>query len=247
MPGSRKTLMFEGSMSPSQSGSHSSTAPVTELAHVLMELLRREAEVDRRELEDGEEQDTRAELWRQTNLQAIDGIEQAIASLAATELSEAAVQILIAGGYANEVAEELEDPRLREPVTRLARLLRSALPVIVKAAGVDLEAYAVRRYAQSGQDWPFPPTEPDETSGNRSASAEPQCTAGEDEAQASGNRPAPLGLSEPELENPPIDREGAGEGAPGPRRDLQNEIVLPILDMLFAEAGCSTRRRVNQA
>jgi hypothetical protein len=96
----------------------SSAPPVAELGRVLQELLRRESEIDRREVEGGENQDAKAELWRQTNLEAIDGIELAIASLAATELAEAALQILIAAGYANQVADELEESRLREPVMR---------------------------------------------------------------------------------------------------------------------------------
>lgn len=231
-------------MGASESESQSSIAPVTELAHVLRELLRREAEVDRRELEGDDKQDTRTELWRQTNLQAIDGVELAIASLAATELPEAAVQILIAGGYANEVVEELEDPGLRESVTRLARLLKSALPVVAKAAGVDLETYSAGRYAQGEQDWPFPPTEPDERWGDH-ASADPQHIQDKEESQTSRDRPAPPSLMEPQLQ-PDIDREGAEQETDEPRGRAQNEIVAPILDMLFAEAGCSTRRRVQQ-
>ena len=81
---------------------------------MLRELLRREAEIDRSEVAGRKLQNTNAELWRETNLQAIEGFELAIASLPATELVEAAVRLLIAGGYADQVAEDLDDPRLRE-------------------------------------------------------------------------------------------------------------------------------------
>lgn len=236
-------------MSASESELPSSAAPVTELGRVLRELLRREAEIDRRELEGGARADSQAELWRQTNLQAIDGIELAIASLAATELAEAAVQILIAAGYANQVADELQEPRLREPAVRLARLLRSALPVVASSAGVDLEACGAGRYAQGGRDWPFAPAEPAEGSGDGPAAAppEPRPAPAEEAAPASRPRAPPLSLVEPRPEQDEADAADEEAGAePGESDEsLQNAIVMPILDLLFAEAGCATRRRIE--
>ena len=231
-------------MSASESESQPSIAPVTELGRVLQELLRREAEIDRRELAGGEQQNTNAELRRQTNLQAIDGIELAIASLQATELAEAVVQLLIAGGYADQVAEELDDPRLREPVTRLVRLLRSALPVVAEAAGVDLAAYAPGRYAQGEQDWPVPPSDAGGRPADQPASGEPQGL------QVTGNDPtpryraSPLRLVEPQLEEAETaaGHDDLTEEADEPHEGSQNEIVMPILDMIFAEAGCLTKR-----
>lgn len=218
---------------------------------MLRELLRREAEIDRRELEDSERQDRREELWRRTNLQAIDGVELAIASIAARELSEAAVQILVAGGYANQVADELDDPRLRELMIRLGRLLRSALPVVAHSAGVDLRTYAAGRYAQGAHDWPFPPTGPNEVSreGSGPVAAEPHAEQREDEAMPSSGRPSSLNLVGPQLkgsEEAAIAGADAAEGADEPRGGPQNEIVMPILDMLFAAAGCSTKHRGQQ-
>ena len=234
-------------MSPSESEPPSSTAPVAELARVLRELLRREAEIDRREVEGDDKQDAKAELWRQTNLEAIDGIELAIASLAATGLAEAAVQILIAAGYANQVADELAEPRLREPAVRLARLLRSALPVVARSAGLDLEAYRAGRYAQGARDWPFAPGEPGEEPGEppASAAAEPRQAAAEEAAPLARNRAPPLSLVEPRPEDDEadVDREDAGGDADESDDSPQNAIVMPILDMLFAEAGCAMRPR----
>jgi hypothetical protein len=215
---------------------------------VLRELLRREAEVDRRELARGEQQNTNAELWRETNLQAIEGLELAIASLPATDLAEAAVQLLIAGGYADQVAEELDDPGLREPMTRLVRLLTSALPVVAEAAGVDLAAYAPGRYAQPERDGPFRAADAGETPADRPASAEPQRAEVRGEAPTPRYRPSPLRLVELRLQEPEAAAgpEDAPEAADDPRGGPQNEIVMPILDMIFAEAGCLSKRRIEQ-
>jgi hypothetical protein len=40
--------------------------------------------------------------------------------------------------------------------------------------------------------------------------------------------------------------EDAREAADEPPGGPQNEIVMPILDMIFAEAGCLTKRRLEQ-
>jgi hypothetical protein len=231
-------------MTASENGSQ----PVTELCRVLRELLRREAEIDRRELAVGEQQNTNAELWRETNLQAIEGLELAIASLPATDLAEAAVQLLIAGGYADQVAEELDDARLREPMARLVRLLTSALRVVAEAAGVDLAAYAPGRYAQGEQNAPFRAADAGETPADRPASAAPQSLHVRGEAPAPRYRPSPLRLVEPQLEEPEAaaGSEDAREAADEPPGGPQNEIVMPILDMIFAEAGCLTKRRLEQ-
>jgi hypothetical protein len=234
-------------MSASENGSRPSIAPVTELGRVLRELLRREADIDRRELAAGDQQNTNAELWRQTNLQAIDGIELAIASIPATELAEAAVQLLIAGGYADQVAEEIDDARLRDPMTRLVRLLTSALPVVAEAAGVDLAAYAPGRYAHGERDMPCA-TDADEMPADRPASAEPQGRQVTVGAPTPRYRPSPLRLVEPQLEDAEAaaGREDPREEADAPPRGTQNEIVTPILDLIFAEAGCLTKRRLEQ-
>jgi hypothetical protein len=61
------------------------------------------------------------------------------------------------------------------------------------------------------------------------------------EAPAPRYRPSPLRLGEPELEDAEAaaGREEANEEAAEPPRGPQNEIVMPILDMIFAEADSS--------
>lgn len=130
--------------------------PVMDLALVLRQLVGKEAQIDRLELSSPGEREI--ETWRQTNLQAIDGIERAIAAVGASALPEAAIQILIASGYAASLAEEVGDPGGKEIVARIARLLRSALPVIGAAAGIDLHAFGAERYGQGAHGWPFCPT-----------------------------------------------------------------------------------------
>lgn len=132
-------------------------APIMEMARVLGQLLRNEARIDQLEVETGGQQRQRVDLWRRTNLQAIEGAEQVIAAVPATELDEATVQILIAAGYANNLADEAWDVGVKDAAARLALLLRSALPVVARKAGVDLEAFGAEHYGQSARDWPFHP------------------------------------------------------------------------------------------
>lgn len=90
-------------------------------------------------------------------MQAVDGVERTIAAMAARALPEAAIQILIASGYAANLAEDVRHPSEKEIVERIARLLRSALPVIGAAAGIDLHAFGAERYGQGAHGWPFCP------------------------------------------------------------------------------------------
>ena len=132
-------------------------APIMDMARVLTRLLRNEARIDQLEVQPGDQQGQPVDLWRRTNLQAIDGAERVIAAVPATELDEATVQILIAAGYANNLADEAWDEDLKDTAARLALLLRSALPVVARAAGVDLEEFRAEHYGQSARDWPFHP------------------------------------------------------------------------------------------
>jgi hypothetical protein len=134
-----------------------SKAPIMDMARVLTQLLRDEARIDQLEVQSGGQQGQPVDLWRRTNLQAIDGAEQVIAAVPATELDEATVQILIAAGYANNLADEAWDVDLKDTAARLALLLRSALPVVARSAGVDLEEFRAEHYGQSTRDWPFHP------------------------------------------------------------------------------------------
>lgn len=134
-----------------------SKAPIMEMARVLGQLLRNEARIDQLEVQSGGQQRQRVDLWRHTNLQAIEGAEQVIAAVPAAELDEAVIQILIAAGYANNLADEAWDVGLKDSAARLALLLRSALPVVARAAGVDLAEFGAEHYGQGARDWPFHP------------------------------------------------------------------------------------------
>jgi hypothetical protein len=53
---------------------------------------------------------------------------------------------------------------------------------------------------------------------------------------------------EPQLDDAEIaaGQEDLTEEADEPHEGSQNEIVMPILDMIFAEAGCLTKRRPKE-
>ena len=130
---------------------------VTPLAAVLRTLLQKEQRLDRLELEPGATDPDQLELWRRTNLKAIEALEQAISYLPAGTLHEAAVQALIAEGTLNGLVDEPPEAEdIGERIETAARLIRAALPVIASSAGVDLDAYGGRRYRHSVEPWPFP-------------------------------------------------------------------------------------------
>ena len=130
---------------------------VTPLAAVLRTLLQKEQDLDRLEVERGGSGNDQLELWRRTNLKAIEALEQAISCLPAGTLHEAAVQALIAEGTLNGLVDEPpEGEDIGERIATAARLIRAALPVIASSAGLDLDAYGGRRYRHSVEPWPFP-------------------------------------------------------------------------------------------
>lgn len=132
--------------------------PVMNLANVLQELFRREEQLDDLEVQ-GKLDQEQIEAYRRLNLEAIEAIEQAISCLAATELREAVVQVLIATGHLNSLNEGdgCESPPARPRLTLASRLLRSALPVLAAQAQIDLKDYGGKRYGLFSEPWPFLP------------------------------------------------------------------------------------------
>jgi hypothetical protein len=130
---------------------------VSPLAAVLRTLLQKEQDLDRLEVERGGTGNDQLELWRRTNLRAIEALEQAISCLPAGTLHEAAVQALIAEGTLNGLVDEPPEAEdIGDRLETAARLIRAALPVIASSAGLDLDAYGGRRYRHSVEPWPFP-------------------------------------------------------------------------------------------
>ena len=131
---------------------------VRPLAAVLQALLQQEQRLDALELAPDAPDPDQLELWRQTNLKAIAALEQAVSCLPAGSLHEAAVQTLIAEGTLNGLVDELpEAEAIGDRLETAARLLKAALPVIARSAGLDLGAYGSRHYRHAEQPWPFPP------------------------------------------------------------------------------------------
>jgi hypothetical protein len=133
---------------------------VTPLAAVLQTLLQKEQRLDQLEVEPGAADRDQIELWRRTNLKAIEALEQAISCLPAGTLHEAAVQALIAEGTLNGLLDELPEAEdigvIGDRIEAAARLIKAALPVIASNAGLDLVAYGGRHYRHSVTPWPFP-------------------------------------------------------------------------------------------
>ena len=140
--------------------------PVTGLAAVLQELIRREQRLDHAELKQKVDAE-QIETYRRLNLEAVEGVEQAISCLSATTMREAVVQVLLAAGHVNVLEEDaLDAPEAHGRIKAAVRLLRSALPVLAASADVDLKDYGARRYGHFAQPWPFmPPALDDDPTG----------------------------------------------------------------------------------
>lgn len=127
-------------------GGSAEQMPIVTLAQVLERLILRHAEFAALASEARDLQTRQDDHQAEAPSRAFDGIEGAIASMAATTLAEAAVQILIARGYAAQLADT-DGAASDERLDRIARLLHSALPVVAAEAGQDLGAAIARRYA----------------------------------------------------------------------------------------------------
>ena len=80
-------------------------------------------------------------------------LEREIAANPASNLSEAAVQMMLASAYIEHLREDLVED-VDAKLDEMSRLLRSALNALVRDAGVDLSEYAGERYAPRHTD-PF--------------------------------------------------------------------------------------------
>jgi len=129
------------------------------LAHLtagLKELLHKQTRLDQLELEAAEGQEReRIATWRETNIQAIDHLEQAIAAVPAAGAKEALIQVLVAAGRIQNLSAETEDAKLVEDLAVAKLLLRSGLPVLAQAVGIDLAASGAAHYAQTDANSPF--------------------------------------------------------------------------------------------
>ena len=133
--------------------------PLPHLTAGLRALLRRQAEIDRMEIEGHGGAADRAPTiarWRETNLGAIDHLERAIAAVSAAGTPEAVIQILIASGRVEGLGAQTCERALAEELAVVRLLLRSALPALARGAGVDLAAYGADHYGQTGAGAAFP-------------------------------------------------------------------------------------------
>ena len=135
--------------------------PIEDLGRVLSLLTQNQAHFE----EPGAPQEGTAEervaRWRDTNLSALESVKAAIASIAATNLREATIQVMIAAGEAKRLAQSGQQEGVAgDAVTHLTRLLRSALAVLARAEGLDLAQYGAARLGPDEPDWPFPPARP---------------------------------------------------------------------------------------
>ena len=129
------------------------------LAHLtagLKELLHKQTKLDQLELEapHGQERE-RIAKWRETNIQAIDHLERAIAAVPAAGPQEAVIQVMVAAGRIQNLSTETEDAKLAEDLAVARMLLRSGLSVLAQAVGVDLVASGAAHYGQTDADSPF--------------------------------------------------------------------------------------------
>jgi hypothetical protein len=134
------------------------------LAHLtagLKELLHKQTRLDQLELEasHGQERE-RIARWRETNIQAIDHLERAVAAVPAAGPQEAVIQVLVAAGRIQNLSAETEDAKLVEDLAVARLLLRSGLLVLAQAGGLDLVGSGAAYYGQTEADSPFFREEP---------------------------------------------------------------------------------------
>ena len=115
------------------------------MVNALQALIEQQRTLDQRELE-GEEEASAALDRRETNFQAIDHLEQAIAHVRASNTRDAVVQVLIATGRTLSLEQDSCPRPLARQLDLVSRLLRSALPILAQQADVDLEACGGSHY-----------------------------------------------------------------------------------------------------
>ena len=156
------------------------TQPLTPMVDALQALIEQQRALDRRELEDPDEDPSALER-RETNIEAIDHLERAIACLDASHARDALAQVLIAPGRTISLEQDTCERSIAGELEVVSRLLRSALPVLAQQAEVDLETFGGDHYGLGG---------PSARSTRRPSAApqkaaEPDCSAG-DEADENG-------------------------------------------------------------
>jgi uncharacterized membrane protein YccC len=134
--------------------------PIEDLGRVLSLLTQNQSHFDEPEAKEGGKPEDRVARWRDTNLRALESVREAIASIAATNLREATIQVMIAAGEARRLEQGQQDGSASATVTHLNRLLRSALAVLARADGLDLAQYGAAQLGPDAPDWPFPPARP---------------------------------------------------------------------------------------
>lgn len=83
----------------------------------------------------------------------INALERAISELPAADLTEVAIQLMLASAYIERREEDLvEDPE--EYLRGLNRLIRSALAALLRETGIDLSDFGGQRYVPAHTD-PF--------------------------------------------------------------------------------------------
>lgn len=132
--------------------------PIEDLGRVLSLLTQNQTHFDELQSKQGESAEDQVARWRDTNLRALESVREAIASIAASNVREATIQVMIAAGEARRLEERSKhDVGASEALTKLNRLLRSALAVLAQADGLDLAQYGRADLGPAGADWPFPP------------------------------------------------------------------------------------------
>ena len=135
--------------------------PIEDLGRVLSLLNQNQSHFEEPGAQDAGKPEDRVARWRDANLRALESVRAAIASIAASNLREATIQVMIAAGEAKRLEQGgQQDGGAGEAVTHLNRLLRSALAVLARAEGLDLAQYGAAQLGPDQPDWPFPPARP---------------------------------------------------------------------------------------
>jgi hypothetical protein len=136
-------------------GTSTMPSPLSSMVQAFQSLTARQQELDRMELAAPPDERPRVEHWGEINLDALDHLQRAIAAVPAEDHESAVIQVLIALDRLSALRDRTEKRDFDDDFDVLQLLLRSALPALADAAGVDLAPYAGQRYARDGADYPF--------------------------------------------------------------------------------------------
>jgi hypothetical protein len=131
--------------------------PIEDLGRVLSLLTQNQSQFDELQSGEGGKPQDQVAHWRETNVRALESVREAIASIAASNVREATIQVMIAAGEARRLEQNDQDGGASAALMKLNRLLRSALAVLARADGLDLAQYGAAQLGPEGADWPFPP------------------------------------------------------------------------------------------